>query len=186
MVGSGQAAQQQQQQTPGFGSMGPIMNPHQGGPLIRQQIRGAMASRPQQAGMYPGNPAAVMQGPMRQGLPGQPGQMFSGGPGVNSSSAMAAPPYGGYQQGAMMNSAGVGATGASMMSQGYQQGGYQGPGMMGMRQPQQGYLSQSQMVQRPAQYMQVRCNCQLSCSYDTSLYNYCFIYLKDKNNNNNK
>jgi hypothetical protein len=57
--------------------------------------------------------------------------------------------YGGYQQGGpMMNSAG--AAGASMMSHSYQQGGYQGPGMMGMRTPQQpGYMSQ-----RP-QYMQV-------------------------------
>ena len=64
----------------------------------------------------------------------------------------------------MMGSGGVGASGASMMGPGYQQtGGYQGPGMMSMRQPQQSYMSQTmsqsmsqgQMVQRPPQYMQV-------------------------------
>ena len=65
--------------------------------MIRQQIRGAMGSRGQQGGgMYPGNP--VMQGAMaRQAMPGQPGQMYAAGQGVNTGPGMAAQ-YGGYQQ----------------------------------------------------------------------------------------
>ncbi|KAF2359628.1 Mediator complex subunit Med12 [Trinorchestia longiramus] len=161
IVGAGQNPQQQQA-PPGFATMGAMMNPHQTSPMIRQQLRGAMAARPQPGGLYT-NPAAAMQGAMaaRQSIPGQPGQMYNpgaGGPGaqgVNSSPAAAmAAQYGGYQQGPMMNSAGVGASGASMMGHSYQQGGYQGPSMLGMRTPQQtGYMSQGQIVQRP-QYMQ--------------------------------